>query len=70
MAASQGARAAYELESVVRGHHIYKVVWAPVIGEALDLRVFFALVAITYTWVGERTDHAPACKRDRLLFTT
>ena len=25
----------YEMESVVRGHHIYKVVWTPVIGEEL-----------------------------------
>ena len=25
-------------ESVVRGHHIYKVVWTPVIGELLPLR--------------------------------
>ena len=25
----------YEMESVVRGHHIYKAVWTPVIGEEL-----------------------------------
>ena len=28
----------YEMESVVRGHHIYKVVWTPVIGEELLLQ--------------------------------
>ena len=29
----------YTVESVVRGHHIYKAVWTPVIGEALALEV-------------------------------
>ena len=36
MAASQVVpRGVYEKESVVRGHHIYKTVWTPVIGEEL-----------------------------------
>ena len=25
------------LESVVRGHHVYKEVWTPLVGEELDL---------------------------------
>ena len=28
----------YTVESVVRGHHIYKSVWTPVIGETLTLQ--------------------------------
>ena len=27
-----------ELQSVVRGHHVYKVVWTPVIGEELSVK--------------------------------
>ena len=30
--------AVYEKESVVRGHHVYKVIWTPVIGEELEVR--------------------------------
>ena len=41
MAASQAsvgvAGGVYEKESVVRGHHIYKTVWTPVIGEELPV---------------------------------
>ena len=40
MAASQVVpRGVYEKESVVRGHHIYKIktVWTPVIGEELPV---------------------------------
>ena len=37
MAASQ-AHSSFVKESVVRGHHVYKVVWTPVIGELLPLR--------------------------------
>lgn len=43
MAASQvlgqvsRAPSSFEKESVVRGHHIYKIVWSPVIGEELPL---------------------------------
>ena len=38
MAASQVVlRGVYEKESVVRGHHIYKTVWTPVIGEELPV---------------------------------
>ena len=37
MAASQGLRGVYEKESVVRGHHVYKISWTPVIGEELML---------------------------------
>ena len=36
--ASQGYCAVYEKESVVRGHHIYKAIWTPVIGEELDVQ--------------------------------
>ena len=35
--ASQGMRCVFEIESVVRGHHIYKISWTPVIGEELML---------------------------------
>lgn len=40
MAASHGLRApsSIEKESVVRGHHVYKAIWTPVIGEELSLR--------------------------------
>ena len=27
----------YDIDSVVRGHHVYKTVWTPVIGEQLHL---------------------------------
>ena len=38
MAASQVVpRGVYKKESVVRGHHIYKTVWTPVIGEELPV---------------------------------
>ena len=39
MAASQGipARSVYKNESVVRGHHICKTSWTPVIGEELPI---------------------------------
>lgn len=36
--ASQGASNTYEKASVVRGHHIYKVIWTPTVGEILQLR--------------------------------
>ena len=29
----------YQVESVIRGHHIYKTVWTPFIGETLSLRI-------------------------------
>ena len=32
-------RGVYEKESVVRGHHIYKASWTPVIGEELPVPV-------------------------------
>lgn len=40
MAASQDLHAPSSIvkESVVRGHHLYKTVWTPVIGELLPLR--------------------------------
>ena len=37
MAASQGERSVFEKDSVVRGHHIYKVYWTPVIEVELTL---------------------------------
>ncbi len=27
----------YEFESVIRGHHVYKGLWTPVVGESLDV---------------------------------
>ena len=36
--ASQECRAVYEKESVVRGHHVYKAIWTPVIGEELEVK--------------------------------
>ena len=37
--ASQGSReSSYKKRSVVRGHHIYKRVWTPVVGEELSLK--------------------------------
>ena len=35
MAATATAAAAYEWESVIRGHHIYESIWSPVIGKFL-----------------------------------
>ena len=32
------AESTFELESVIRGHHIYKELWTPVIGESLDVQ--------------------------------
>ena len=37
MAASQGDRSVFEKDSVVRGYHIYKVYWTPVIEVELTL---------------------------------
>ena len=37
MAASQAERNVFEKDSVVRGHHIYKVYWMPVIEVELTL---------------------------------
>ena len=39
MAGSQGAeaRSVFEKDSVVRGHHVYKIYWTPVVGEELTL---------------------------------
>ena len=37
MAASQGESSVFEKDSVVRGHHIYKVYWTPVIEVELTL---------------------------------
>ena len=39
MAGSQGAkpRSVFNKDSVVRGHHIYKTYWMPVVGEELTL---------------------------------
>ncbi len=36
--ASQVDEGVYSLESVVRGHHVYKRVWSPVMGEQLVLK--------------------------------
>ena len=36
--ASLECSAVYEKESVVRGHHVYKAIWTPVIGEELEVR--------------------------------
>ena len=36
--ASLECRAVYEKESIVRGHHVYKAIWTPVIGEELEVR--------------------------------
>ena len=37
--ASQGSNyESYQKVSVVRGHHIYKVIWTPEVGEDLQLR--------------------------------
>lgn len=37
--ASQGSNhTSYQKASVVRGHHIYKVIWTPEVGEILQLR--------------------------------
>ena len=36
--ASQGSRETYEKASVIRGHHVYKTVWTPFIGEELPLK--------------------------------
>ena len=32
------AESTFELESVIRGHHIYKELWTPVVGESLDVQ--------------------------------
>ena len=32
------SRETYEKASVIRGHHVYKTVWTPFIGEALPLK--------------------------------
>ena len=28
----------YEIDSVVRGHHAYKTIWTPLLGETLEVR--------------------------------
>ena len=38
MAAGAAATTMFTLRSVVRGHHVYKQVWTPFIGEELDVR--------------------------------
>ena len=37
MAASQGERSIFEKDSVIRGHHIYRVYWTPVLEVELTL---------------------------------
>ena len=37
--ASQSSSASIMLESVVRGHHIYKRIWTPVLGEKLQIKI-------------------------------
>ena len=41
MAGGQGAkpRSVFNKDSVVRGHHIYKTYWTPVVGEELTLEM-------------------------------
>ena len=34
----------FTLESVVRGHHIYKRVWTPMLGEKLQIEIDFNLL--------------------------
>ena len=36
--ASQESRETYEKASVIRGHHVYKTVWTPFIGQELSLK--------------------------------
>ena len=36
--ASQSADGLYVMESVVRGHHVYKRIWTPCVGEQLQLK--------------------------------
>ena len=41
----------YEKESVVRGHHIYKTVWTPVIGEELPVERDYVLASTILEYV-------------------
>ncbi len=36
--ASQDTRDLHTLDSVARGHHVYKWIWTPTVGEQLQLR--------------------------------
>ena len=38
----------FTLESVVRGHHIYKRVWTPMLGEKLQIEIDFNLLRKFY----------------------
>ena len=38
MASSGSCHASYEKMSVVRGHHVYKVIWTPEVGQVLQVR--------------------------------
>ena len=40
----------YEKESVVRGHHVYKAIWTPVIGEELEVRTVGLEVPCMYVY--------------------
>ena len=47
MAAAASENICFEIQSVIRGHHVYKEIWTPFIGEKLHLEQEF----------GNRYDH-------------
>ena len=51
----------YQKVSVLRGHHIYKVVWTPEVGEVLQVRTEDG---------NEHDEHAVAVVKDGLLLDT
>jgi len=63
MAAAARASLSVTLSSVIRGHHVYKTIWMPSIGENLEVQVdegnehdSFAVAVIK---VGQVVGHAP-----------
>ena len=58
MASLDSYHKSYQKVSVVRGHHIYKVVWTPEVGEILHLRTEEG---------NEHNEHAVAVVKDGLI---
>ena len=48
---SQGASLVFCLESAIRGHHVYKCVWTPMVGEELPVDIKEDRVALDFLFL-------------------
>ena len=64
----------FELESFIRGHHIYKDVWTPVVNEELSCRREEGNIsdpyAVAFIKSGVIVGHVPRCTFNKVIVRT